>query len=69
MAVNTDQVQVNIAADFEDDEMKIPKRLFHMACEDLKPIREGVCKMILKITIIGSFVFLVFSIIMLHEKW
>ena len=67
MAVSTDQVRLNITADFEDDEMKIPKRLFHMACEELKPIREGVCKMILKITIIASFVLLAFSFIMLKS--
>lgn len=66
MAVNTDQVQVNIT-DYGDDVMKIPKKLFHMACEELMPIREGFCKMILKIIIIASFVFLVFSITMLRS--
>ncbi len=66
MAANTNQVQVNIT-DYEDDVIKIPKELFHMACEELMPIREGFCKMILKITVITSFVFLVFSIAMLRS--
>lgn len=66
MSVNTDQVQMNITADYEDDVVKIPKRLFHMACGKLMPIREGVCILILKITIIASFLFIVFSIAMLR---
>ena len=66
MPVNTDQVQVNIPAEYEDDVMKISKRLFHMACKELMPIREGFCIMILKIIIIASFVFLVFSMAMLR---
>ncbi|KAL9957911.1 hypothetical protein ACROYT_G034866 [Oculina patagonica] len=66
MSVNTDQVQVNITADYEDDVVKIPKKLFHMACEKLMPIREGVCILILKITTIASFLFIVFSIAMLR---
>ena len=66
MSVNTDQVQVNIPAEYEDDVMKFSKRLFHMACKELMPIREGFCIMILKIIIIASFVFLVFSMPMLR---
>ncbi|KAJ7390669.1 hypothetical protein OS493_023381 [Desmophyllum pertusum] len=70
MALNTDQEQENAsnAAErhvSEDGVMKIPKELFHMACEELMPIREGVCILILKIIIIVCFVFLVFSLIML----
>ncbi len=63
---NTNQVQVN-TADYEDDVIKIPKELFDVACEELMPIREGFCKMILKITVIASFVVLVFSIAMLRS--
>lgn len=64
--VNTDQAQENVTVYYEEDEMKIPKKLFYAACEELMPIREGFCIMILKITIIVSFVFLAFSISMLQ---
>ena len=67
MDANTDQVEGNVTVYIEDDEMKIPKRLFQIACEELMPIREGLCKMIVKITIIASFVLLVFSIAMLRS--
>jgi len=36
-----------------------------MACEELMPIRDNVCVLVLKVTIIVSFVFLVFSIAIL----
>jgi len=62
---STDQVQENIGADYEDNLMKIPKELFRMACEELMPIRENVCVLLLKVTIIVSFVFLVFLTAML----
>jgi len=45
--------------------MKIPKELFCMACEELMPIRNNVCVLILKVTIIVSFVFLAFLTAML----
>ena len=44
--------------------VRIPKGLFDMACEELMPIREGVCKLLLELTIILSFVFLTFWLIM-----
>ena len=56
---STDQVQVNIVAEY-DDSMKIPKDLFLMACEELMPIRDNVCVLVLKVTTIVTFVFLVF---------
>ena len=62
---STDQVQENIGAEYEDNSMKIPKELFRMACEELMPIRENVCVLVLKVTLIVSFVFLVFSIAIL----
>ena len=40
--------------------VKIPKELFDMACEELMPIREGVCNLFLKVFLILSFVFLAF---------
>ena len=43
-----------------DNVMAIPKELFGMACEELLPLREGVYKLILKITMIVSTVFTVF---------
>ncbi len=67
MTLNTNQVPENAsnADDSKDNVMKIPKKLFHMACEELMPIREGVCILLLKVTVIVSFVFLVFSITMM----
>jgi len=61
MAINTDSPLENTqnAADDKDNELKIPQKLFHMACEQLMPIRESFCLLILKVTIIVSFVFLV----------
>ena len=44
--------------------IKIPKELFDMACAELKPIRETLCILILKVAFISSFVFLVFYLIM-----
>ena len=41
--------------------IKIPQKLFYMACEELMPLRESVCVLILKVTILVSFVLLVFS--------
>ena len=48
-----------------DNLVKIPKELLQMAYEELMPIRESVCVLILKVTIIVSFVLFVFSLIML----
>ncbi|CAH3046231.1 unnamed protein product [Porites evermanni] len=44
--------------------IKIPKELFDMACEELKPIRETLCIFFLKVAFILSFVFLVFYLTM-----
>ena len=44
-----------------DNVMAIPKELFGMACEKLLPLWEGVYKLILKITVIVSTVFIMFS--------
>ena len=63
----TDQVQENIGAEYQDNVMKIPKELFCMACEEYMPIRDNVCVLVLKVTTIVSFVFLVFSIAMLSN--
>jgi len=62
---STDQVQVNIGAENHDNLMKIPKDLFLMACEELMPIRDNVCVLVLKVTTIVTFVFLVFLTAML----
>ena len=48
--------------------MAIPKRLFDMACEELMPLREGVCILILKITVIVSSVSIVLSLTMLFSS-
>ena len=63
--LNTDSTRNTIGN--QDNVVKIPKELFHKACEELMPIRESVCVLILKVTIIVSFVFFVFSLIMLHN--
>ena len=44
-----------------DNVVAIPKELFGMACEKLLPLREGVYKLILKVTVIVSTVFIMFS--------
>ena len=44
-----------------DNVMAIPKELFGIACEERLPLREGVYKLILKITVIVSTVIIVFS--------
>ena len=49
-----------------DNVIAISKELFQMACEEHSPLREGVCKLILKITAI-SFVFIVFSLAMVFR--
>ncbi|XP_020602044.1 uncharacterized protein LOC110041110 [Orbicella faveolata] len=50
MTSNTDSTQNAVGN--QDNVMKIPKELFHMACEELMPIRESVCVLLLKIVAI-----------------
>ena len=65
--LNTDPLLENTqnASGNSDNPVKIPKELFQMAYEELMPIRESVCVLILKVTLIVSFVLFVFSLIML----
>ena len=67
MSLETDSLLQNTQTTVgtKDNVMKIPQKLFHMACEELMPLRESVCVLILKITILVSFVFLVFSVTIL----
>ncbi|XP_020601975.1 uncharacterized protein LOC110041051 [Orbicella faveolata] len=67
MTINTDSLLKNTqnAVGNKDNVMKIPRELFHMACEELMPIRESVCVLILKVALTVSFVFLVFSLTIL----
>ena len=44
--------------------VKIPKDLFDMACEELKPVRESLCLLVFKVVFIASFLFLVFYLTM-----
>ena len=44
--------------------VKIPKELFDMACEELKPVRESLCLLVFKVVFIASFLFLVFYLTM-----
>ena len=68
-ALNTDPLLGNTqnAVGNKDNVMKIPKELFRIAYEELMPIKESVYVLILKVTFILSFVFFVFSLIMLHN--
>ena len=45
-------------------EVRIPEELLNMACEELMPVREGVCILLLKVTLILSFVYLTFLLIL-----
>ena len=44
--------------------MKIPKGLFDMACEEIKPVRESLFLLVFKIVFITGFLFLVFYLTM-----
>ena len=44
--------------------VKIPKDLFDMACEELKPVRESLCLLVFKVVFIASFLFLAFYLTM-----
>ena len=51
------------STNFTDDRdivLKIPKDLFDMACEELWPVREAVCLLLLKVILISTFIFLIF---------
>ena len=69
MTLNTNSLPGNTrnAVGSKDNLMKISKELFCMAYEELIPIRESVCVLILKVTLIVSFVVFAFSLIMLHS--
>ena len=69
MSLNTDSLPENSQnyLGSKDNLMKIPKELFRIAYEELMPIRESVCVLILKVTLIVSFVAFVFSLIMLLD--
>ena len=45
LTINTDSLLENTqnAADNKDNELKIPQKLFYMACEQLMPVRESFC--------------------------
>ena len=67
---NSNQLQ-NLPSTADNDLeniMAIPKRLFDMACEELMPLREGVCILILKIILIVSSVLIVFSLTILSTS-
>ena len=70
MILNTDPLLENTqnAGGNNDNLVKIPKELFQMAYEELMPIRESVCVMILKVALIVSFVLFVFSLTMLLNE-
>lgn len=52
------------STDDRDIVLKIPKDLFDMACEELWPVREAVCLLLLKVILISTFIFLIFYLSM-----
>lgn len=55
------------STNFTDDRdivLKIPKDLFDMACEELWPVREAVCLLLLKFILISTSIFLIFYLSM-----
>ena len=52
------------STDDRDNVLKIPKDLFDMACKELKPHREAVCLLLLKVILICTFIFLTFYVSM-----
>ena len=52
------------STDDRDNVLKIPKDLFDMACEELKPVSEAVCLLLLKFILISTFIFLTFYVSM-----
>lgn len=52
------------STDDRDIVLKIPKDLFDMACEELWPVKEAVCLLLLKVILISTFIFLIFYLSM-----
>ena len=67
--ISHEEVHLNTTINPSDDKqngglVKIPKELFDVACEELKPVRESLCLLIFKVVFIASFLFLVFYLTM-----
>ena len=67
--ISHEEVHLNTTIKPSDDKqnggvVKIPKELFDMACEELKPVRESLCLLVFKVVFIASFLFLVFYLTM-----
>lgn len=52
------------STDDRDIVLKIPKDLFDMVCEELWPVKEAVCLLLLKVILISTFIFLIFYLSM-----
>ena len=52
------------STDDRDIVVKIPKDLFDMVCEELWPVKEAVCLLLLKVILISTFIFLIFYLSM-----
>ena len=64
-----EEVHLNTTVNPSDDKhnggvVEIPKGLFDMACEELRPVRESLCLLVFKVVFIVSFLFLVFYLTM-----
>ena len=70
ITLNTDSLLKNTqnVNDNKDSVLKIPQKLFSMACEQLMPKSRSVCLLILKIITLVSFVLLVFSVAMSRNE-
>ena len=63
--ISHEEVDINTSDDMHNaGVVKIPKDLFDMACEELKPVRESLCLLVFKVVFIASFLFLVFYLTM-----
>ena len=67
--ISHEEMDINTTNNRSDDKhnggvVKIPKGLFDMACEELKPVREWLCLLVFKVVFIASFLFLAFYLTM-----
>ena len=63
-SVDLEQLDVPCNSFSKRYEVRIPEELLNMACEELMPVREAVCILLLKVTLIVSFVYLTLLLIL-----
>ena len=67
--ISQEEVDINTTNNCSDDKhngggVKIPKELFDMACEELKPVRESLSLLVFKVVFIASFLYVAFYLTM-----